>query len=114
MSTNYTVEDMKNALDKLVECMEKKGFKDDKYFFINEVVEKDDKVLDQELLTIYNEIVNIADTVLITPEGQAFFSNHRKLQTISSNHYSVVRGEFDSFGWLSGVIVTRKGRIVYG
>ena len=61
---------------------------------------------------LYDKIQAYADAALITANGQAKFSAHRKLEAQSS--YRVVCGEKDSFGWLTGVIITSKGRIVYG
>lgn len=31
-----------------------------------------------------------------------------------TSNWIITRGEVDSFGWLSGVLHTKKGRIVYG
>jgi hypothetical protein len=57
------------------------------------------------------EVVYLAEEVLIKPTGRPNFSEHEKLAALG---YSVCRGESDSFGWLTGVITTPKGRIVYG
>lgn len=51
---------------------------------------------------------------LITSEGQAWFERHRMLRAISNGDYYIIKGESDSFSWLSGVLVTPKGRICYG
>lgn len=61
---------------------------------------------------LINEVVNEADSVLITREGSADFAAMRDLERIYG--YKVTKGESDSFGWLSGVIHTAKGKIVYG
>lgn len=51
---------------------------------------------------------------LITNEGQAWFDRHRVLRAISNGDYYIVKGESDGFGWLSGVLITPKGRICFG
>jgi hypothetical protein len=51
---------------------------------------------------------------LITSEGQAWFRRHTILRTISNDNYKIIRGEYDSFGWLSGVLITPKGRVSFG
>jgi len=33
---------------------------------------------------------------------------------LKQSGFSVFRGEYDSFGWLTGIIATPKGRIQYG
>ena len=58
-----------------------------------------------------NEVVYLAEELLIKNSGRPDFDAHEKLAT---HGYRVSRGESDSFGWLSGVITTPKGLIVYG
>jgi len=66
---------------------------------------------DDEFTTLYDEIISLADSVLITSEGTPAYLTHDVLVKAG---YRVVRGEYDSFGWLSGVIITPVGKIVYG
>lgn len=56
-------------------------------------------------------IVYLADSVLITEDGYINETNRSKLER---KGYRVSPGEKDSFGWLSGIILTEKGRIVFG
>jgi hypothetical protein len=58
-----------------------------------------------------NEIVYLAEELLIKNDGRPNFAEHEKL---AAHGFRVSRGESDSFGWLSGVITTPKGLIVYG
>lgn len=60
---------------------------------------------------LIQSVLNLADGELITSEGGCNWTNHKKLEQFG---YKVTRGEFDSFGWLSGIINTPIGRIVYG
>lgn len=47
-------------------------------------------------------------------QGQADFARHALLKSESKGKYHITRGEFDSFGWLSGKLCTPHGIIVYG
>ena len=59
-----------------------------------------------------NQVVWLAEELLITSAGRP---DHTAMATIAATSgYRVVRGESDSFGWLTGVILTPKGRVVYG
>ena len=49
---------------------------------------------------------------LIHSDGRPNFANQREL--FRRTGYEVVPGEVDSFGWLTGVIITPKGKVVYG
>lgn len=61
---------------------------------------------------IIHAIKSLADSVLITKEGQPNFTNMKRLRV----HYGfqIRAGEQDSFGWLSGVIHLKSGKLVYG
>lgn len=48
---------------------------------------------------------------LIDSKGNADF---RAIAVLKGNGFNVTCGERDSFGWLSGIIHTKQGRIVYG
>lgn len=63
---------------------------------------------------VYNlvrEVAGVADTVLIGPNGECLWDQHKILQEAG---YDVFPGERDRFGWLTGCIQTTKGVIVYG
>ena len=65
-------------------------------------------ILDGEQI---REIVTLADRVLILPTGGNNWDAHEILET---RGFPVRAGETDRFGWLSGVIHTGKGMIIYG
>ena len=60
------------------------------------------------------KILILLDNNFITPEGHADHNRIGMLKTISNSKYSIERGEYDSFSWLSGVLITPRGKIVYG
>ena len=64
-----------------------------------------------ELHPMIQKVVQLADTVLITPSGECFWYGHQYLRGFG---YNVTKGEGDSHGWLTGCIHTKKGIIVYG
>ena len=49
--------------------------------------------------------------VLITDVGKVHFGN---VNALIECGYRVTPGEMDGFGWLTGIIHTTKGRIVFG
>jgi hypothetical protein len=64
-----------------------------------------------ELHPLLQQAVNEADGDLIDSRGGCNYVNHRVL---AQHGFPVRCGERDSFGWLSGVIRTSKGDVVYG
>lgn len=64
----------------------------------------------QCLILQYVEI--LADKTLIYPSGSP--NIQAMLQLKNTYGFKVVKGEGDSHGWLTGVIITDKGRICYG
>ena len=64
-----------------------------------------------EVLAAIDDIEGLACDVLITDNGRPSFQVMRLLK---QERFRVGPGEVDSFGWLTGVIYTRKGMIVYG
>ena len=64
-----------------------------------------------ELAASLTAVLTLADEVLITSGGSCNWAAHRAL---AESGFPVSCGERDSFGWLTGVICTSKGRIVYG
>ena len=63
------------------------------------------------LPSLINEIVALADSELINNVGECIWDAHEELKKVG---FPVVKGEGDAWGWLSGVIITTKGRIIYG
>ena len=59
-----------------------------------------------------DEISEEASGIFIDSEGRT--KNTLFLSIYSAGRYEIVRGEYGSFGWITGVIITPKGRIVYG
>lgn len=57
------------------------------------------------------EMDGMASAELIDSKGGCHWAAHRELATLG---FKVVAGEKDSFGWLTGVIITPKGKFVYG
>lgn len=60
---------------------------------------------------LYYDILKFVDLALITANGGCAFGEHERL---AQHGYRVRCGERDSFGWLSGIIVGRHFKIVYG
>lgn len=61
--------------------------------------------------SLVKRIELIASQVLIDEEGQNLWELH---DTMAAAGFPVSCGEKDSFGWLTGVIHTKKGKIIYG
>lgn len=59
-------------------------------------------------------VLTLADTLLITDDGRPDYVAHYELERLTDGLCYVRPGETDSFGWLTGVICTPAGRIVYG
>jgi len=78
-------------------------------------LERDDSIISSDYLensiSIVNEIVNLADTLLITNEGQC---NWKNMSILENHNFTVFPIEVDSFGWLVAGIQTNKGVIIYG
>lgn len=64
-----------------------------------------------EVETLIDAIVMSAEEDLITAEGRSNTSNVGRMILCG---VAVTCGERDSFGWLTGVIHTKHGQIVYG
>jgi len=78
-------------------------------------VEKDNSIkvnnyLDSSI-PIVNEIVNLADNILITNNGQC---NWKNISILENHNFNIFPIEVDSFGWLVAGIQTSKGVIIYG
>lgn len=64
-----------------------------------------------EFYNRFTLVQSLSDELLITTDGRPDYENHNELKKLG---YPVGPGEQDSFGWLSGIIRTPKGRIVFG
>lgn len=60
---------------------------------------------------VIQKIVNEATTYLITDEGAP---NWQNIDYLRDEGFGVGPGETDRYGWLTGVIYTKKGMIVFG
>lgn len=67
---------------------------------------------DTEMKLKIDELETLADGLLITGKGQPDFAAHRELNSLC--RVFIKAGEQDSFGWLTGVIVARNFKFVYG
>lgn len=56
------------------------------------------------------ELDELCSAVLIGSDGRCNWGNHRRLE---KRGFRVVAGEKDSFGWLSGVVISKSYRVVY-
>ena len=104
----WTIPGQKTGLEKLIAALK--------------AVEADSSVAAKEWLTdsedengtlaeSIEQVLELADDELILPNGKCKFLAH---QTLGVAGFPVSCGERDSFGWLTGVIRTSKGNIVYG
>ena len=66
---------------------------------------------DSDNKLISDELDELVHATFITQGGG---TNFAAIHEIAKHGYTVSCGEKDSFGWLSGVLHTKKGRIVYG
>jgi hypothetical protein len=75
-------------------------------------IKAEDGSYDPSLLhPLVQRVQMLADSVLITEKGDCDWAN---IQWLALQGVHVRRGSGDSFGWLSGVIPTSKGDILYG
>ena len=68
---------------------------------------------DEDLEDLVIEIQHIACYHIIS-DGKVNYGTIELLKEMSTGKYDVLPGETDSFGWLSGVITTTKGKVVFG
>jgi hypothetical protein len=54
------------------------------------------------------------EDVFITSDGKPNYQKHLELERVSDKKFRIVCGERDSFGWLSSVLLTPRGQIVFG
>jgi len=91
------------ALEKLLEILKKidsSDLPDDDYKYISAQHSPD-----------LDEVLSLANTVLVNDDGHNIYDNHEVLR---KNGFPVFAGEQDRFGWLTGCIQTKKGIIVFG
>lgn len=77
----------------------------------DEIKSKDGGFYEHDLPEKVQEAVALACDYLIGSDGSCNFQNMKVLKEAGFN---VTCGESDGFGWLSGVIHTSKGTIIYG
>jgi hypothetical protein len=65
----------------------------------------------QNEIPIVNKIVNLANQLLITNQGQC---NSKNMSILENYNFNIFPIEVDSFGWLIAGINTNKGVIIYG
>lgn len=115
MAIDYNaIEEMteKQKLERLIEVLrEIESSKEITKVIPDEIMGEDGSYSPSDLPELVQEAEYLANHVLFDKVGQCAWGNHRKLKTAGFN---VTAGESDSFGWVTGVIHTTKGRIVYG
>lgn len=60
---------------------------------------------------LVTQLVAAAEELCIASDGTVRFS---MIAQLARHGVIIRRGEYDSFGWLSGVVITKKGLVVYG
>ncbi|MFT2721690.1 hypothetical protein ACMT4L_16995 [Deinococcus sp. A31D244] len=65
-----------------------------------------------ELPEYIQQVISMCEEVLITSAGKPAYDAHRELQALTACH--VGPGERDSFGWLTAVLHTPGGMVVFG
>lgn len=69
------------------------------------------KFLEAVIQKKVNTLLQLCDDLLIDSSGGCNWYN---IEILNKNGYSVGPGERDRFGWLTGIVYTTKGYIVYG
>lgn len=65
----------------------------------------------EDLPPLVQEIIFLSDDVLIAEGGQPNWEN---VNLLKQEGFPVRPGDNDSFGWLTGIITTSKGDIMFG
>lgn len=76
----------------------------------NDEIQVTDRLDDVMLERLHPGIGELIETVFITPGGNA---NYGMVNVFEDNGIKVGPGEVDSFGWVTGLIQTQKGTIVF-
>ncbi len=84
---------------------------DGTYYLHTPTAEEFEEEASDELLKLLDDIDSLACSLLITSKGSNNYFNSAALTELG---FPVKRGEYDSFGWLSGIIVLKNFSIVYG
>lgn len=66
---------------------------------------------EEDLHPLVREIFSLADSLLITKRGQPDWDN---IKVLKKEGFPVKPCDSDSFGWLTGIITTSKGEIMFG
>ena len=66
---------------------------------------------DKDVLALVYKVIEGANALLVTSEGRCDWGN---IDFLKEHGFSVGPGEQDRFGWLTGMIYTKKGHIMYG
>jgi hypothetical protein len=74
-------------------------------------IEKTDFLTDGEADPDVEMASYMGTALLITKEGRPDYKTHKLLE---AEGFRVGPGETDSCGWLTGIIYTQKGKIVFG
>ena len=102
-------------LDNLVIQLEKIGYpKEEDTLYLHDLNYSEHK----EICDLVQEIEQETSGLMIIGSnrfaGSPDFTRHNILKSLSNGKYFITRGEYDSFGWLSGKLHTPRGIIVYG
>jgi hypothetical protein len=102
-------------LDNLVIQLEKIGYpKEDDTHYLHDLSSSEHK----EICDLVEEIEQETSGLMILGSGRLAgspdFTRHNALKKLSAGKYYITKGETDSFGWLSGKLITPRGIIVYG
>jgi hypothetical protein len=58
-----------------------------------------------------NTIITICNDVFVDEDGKCYWDN---IETIRSRGFYIGPGEQDRFGWLTAILYTKKGDILFG
>lgn len=76
------------------------------------ILQRDSENEDNAITKLYDEVEGEASGLFINSKGQA--SNYSVLRPLTNGLLWVGPGEVDSFGWLTGIVHTPFGKVVYG
>ncbi len=79
--------------------------------YLHSTAEEFEEKASAELKELLDVIDGLACSLLITSKGSPNYFNSAALTNLG---FRVRKGESDSFGWLSGIIVLKNFLIVYG
>jgi len=76
----------------------------------NDQIEATDRLNDELLESIYPGLGSLIEDVFITPGGNPHYG---MINVFEDNGIKVGPGETDRFGWVTGIISSSKGNIVF-